>query len=335
MNTTIFVIFSFGLVWSSYSLLRAEEVKIPTLLTEGELMGLEAMAHSAEVPLHIVRDFTPAEEKEQVGLLLRFDKTPVLTQQTDKVLAEEKVRDDETQRITKQYLENIGMKDYVMPSTPVSLNADNVVKDSEKEFDAQKATSMANEEAPMVITSKDGLYFDAESGLLVYLRDIVVTDPRFNMTCDNQLKVYLERSPEKTVDKKKEKKPEQKTEETSVKKNDDESALKVPEAKNMNFSGIKRLAASGKVIITRRDEQGKLMCAKAETATYDGKTGEIILSGSGVKSLQEGDNLVETSGNGSYIRIYGNGSVYIKGKQVVTKLKNEKGAKSPLSSKKQ
>lgn len=179
---------------------------------------------------------------------------------------------------------------------------------------------------PMVIECQDGLYFDAAQGLLVYLKDVRLRDERFSMDCDNNLKVYMQR------DEAKAKKKQQNAEKAQAAPGEPGSELSLLQGGNidLNFSGVQRIVASGNVRLQGKDKSGKTMRAGAETATYSvkNKDAEVILSG-GKPYIEDGNNRIDVSGDGCYIRVYGDGSVFIKGNRVVTAIDNIKNQQKP------
>ena len=46
-----------------------------------------------------------------------------------------------------------------------------------------------------VINCTGGAYFDADAGVLVYLKNVTVKDPRYDMTGANELKIFFEKKP--------------------------------------------------------------------------------------------------------------------------------------------
>lgn len=151
------------------------------------------------------------------------------------------------------------------------------------------------------LTSDDGMYFDAEKGIIVYSKNIVVVHPQYKLNCDDELKVLLL---EKVADPTDPAAPVPAEEETDVKK-----------AKK--FSGIDKAIATGSVRITGKDKAGKIIVATAETATYDGVTGDMILKG-GSPSITHGDTKTRILSKDGYIKITSNMSIRIKGKHNTT-----------------
>lgn len=301
---------------------------VPLPLTNEEMAGherlVEPVSASQSVPELNDEERSLRElHLKPIGSLENLDKeTRDLNDKADK-------ESERVNALMKEFMDRSELPSGELLAVPIVAE----VKPAPKKDAVDNQDKTPGEEPPMVITSKDGMYFDSEAGLLVYLRDVVLTDPRFNLTCDNQLKIYLER------DNTKAKKADEKKAENSDKadKSDKEKegqGMKTPDTANLNFSGVKNIAASGNVVVTRKNESGQMMEARAEKATYDGKTGEIILSGGGKQSIKDGENLVETSGDGSYIRMYGNGSVRVVGKQTITKVRTSDEKGQPLKMKK-
>ena len=120
-----------------------------------------------------------------------------------------------------------------------------------------------------VIKCDGGMYFDAEAGILVYLKNVSVTDPRFTLSGADELKVFFE--------KKETKKPV-----PSDKKEDDKNkVMKKPEVSgpSANFGNVKKLIATGTVRLVQKSVAGKEPVeASGGILTYDVPKGEIIIS---------------------------------------------------------
>lgn len=296
---------------------------VPALMTDEERVAHERLADPIQVPARI-QNLTAQEESARELMLKPIESLEGLDRNTHELI-EQKAQDDEKQNSTmKEFLNRSGLPAEQLITAPVAQPnpADAPVKEESPSVEPAK-DDKTDDTQRMVINSQDGMYFDSEEGLMVYLRDVRVTDPRFNLRCDNQLKIYLERDKVKAAE------SEKKNSET-----EDKARLKTPDTSALNFSGIKSIAASGNVIVTRKGKDGKMMEARAERVTYDGKTGEIILSGGGKQSVQDGENLVEASGPGSYIRMYGNGDIRVVGKRTVTKVKTSDENGKPIKMKK-
>ena len=120
-----------------------------------------------------------------------------------------------------------------------------------------------------VIKCDGGMYFDAEAGILVYLKNVSVTDPRFTLSGADELKVFFEKKePKKPV--------------PADKKGDDKKeVVKKPEVSGpaANFGYVKKLIATGTVHLVQKSVAGKEPVeASGGILTYDVPKGEIIIS---------------------------------------------------------
>lgn len=113
------------------------------------------------------------------------------------------------------------------------------------------------------ILSDGGFYFDSEAGILVYLQNVRVSDPRFTLDGADELKIIFAKKPQTEKN-------------TQNKKNDDltgEFAAGVGD--------VERIIATGRVRFNQRQPQDGKPPVEASGAlfNYDIAKGEIILSG--------------------------------------------------------
>ena len=109
-----------------------------------------------------------------------------------------------------------------------------------------------------LITCDGGMYFDSDEGILVYLGNVKVTDPRISLSGAQQLKVFFEKKPEKKKAKKDDKKP----------------------GGMGNFGDVQKIIAEGAVRIDQKGVNGKEpIQASGRILTYNIPTGEIIIHG--------------------------------------------------------
>lgn len=145
------------------------------------------------------------------------------------------------------------------------------------------STEPAEEGAPLevapgpddtIIKCDGGMYFDAEAGVLVYLKNVSVADPRFTLTGADELKIFF--------DKKEPKKPAPSDKkDTDEKEGDRKKATKKPEASGptANFGDVKKLIATGTVRFVQKSVDGKEPIeASGGILTYNVPTKEIIIS---------------------------------------------------------
>lgn len=119
------------------------------------------------------------------------------------------------------------------------------------------------------ITCDGGMYFDPDEGVLVYLKNVVVNDPRFKLTAKDQLKIFFGKKP---VDEKKEKK---KVEAGTEKKEKFGGSIAG------NFDKPERIVATGAVLFEQKQTEGDQQPIKASGAifSYNIKDDQIIISG--------------------------------------------------------
>ena len=113
-----------------------------------------------------------------------------------------------------------------------------------------------------VINCDGGMYFDADEGLLVYLKNVTVADPRFTLDGANEIKVFFEKKPA--------------TPKTAPKPGD----KPVPGGLDVNLGDVERVVATGAVhLLQKPDAKNEAIEAAGAIFTYNVKTGEIVLSG--------------------------------------------------------
>lgn len=142
-----------------------------------------------------------------------------------------------------------------------------------------------------LITCEGGMYFDADEGVLVYLENVKVTDPRFNLTGAQQLKVFFEKKP--------------------VKK-DAEGKSKEPSGMG-NFGDVQKLVAEGAVLIDQKGVGEKdAVQASGHILTYNVPAGEIIIHG-GYPWVKQGAYFARAKEPSLTLRLLNDGSFSTKG----------------------
>ncbi len=116
-----------------------------------------------------------------------------------------------------------------------------------------------------LIKCENGMYFDAEEGVLVYLKNVTVTDPRFNLSGANELKVYFEK-----------KAADAGADEPEEEPGDGVDLGRV----GAGFGEVSRIVATGAVRILQKGvDGGEPIEASGAILSYDVKAGQIIISG--------------------------------------------------------
>lgn len=136
-----------------------------------------------------------------------------------------------------------------------------------------------------VINCTGGAYFDAEAGVLVYLKNVTVKDPRYDMTGADELKIFFEKKP---PEEKKEADPEPSVvdedqlppEATTSDKSADKKKSGVSGDMGAKFGDVERIVATGAVRIDQKPVDGKEpIKASGAIFTYNLKTDQMILRG--------------------------------------------------------
>lgn len=240
-------------------------------------------------PAHIVRDLNAEENAARETAVAPFDHHELdreLTATVERYASEER----EVENSMRSFF----------------IDAKVAVPVAEKKQAAARpeaAPSPANGADVTKVTCADGCYFDMEQGVVVFMRDVKVRGEDMSLDCDNELKIFALR------------------EESKKKKEPGKESKEGPELAqidfNFNMNKPRLITASGNVEVQLKDNKGELMGASGDKLTYNGITGETILTG-GNLSMTRGQNRVNVSGPDAFIRIYKDGNAYIKGKQVVS-----------------
>ncbi len=143
-----------------------------------------------------------------------------------------------------------------------------------------------------VVNCDGGMYFDADAGLFVYLKNVRVNDPRFALSGANELKIHLAKKPEPA---------DQKVE-------NDKRVF------GSGFGDVERVVATGAIRILQKQPQAGKEPIEASGAifTYHPKTGEIVLTG-GYPWVKQGANFMRAKDPQLSLRIQKNGSFVTQG----------------------
>ena len=147
-----------------------------------------------------------------------------------------------------------------------------------------------------LITCDGGMYFDADGGVFVYLKNVRVADPRFALSGASELKVFLGRKPEKSPEK-----PAASAEKPAI-------------GLGAKFGDVERIVATGAVrILQKQPEAGKEPVeASGAIFTYHPESGEIVLSG-GYPWVKQGTSFMRAKQPNLSLRIQKNGSFVTEG----------------------
>lgn len=161
--------------------------------------------------------------------------------------------------------------------------------------DREKAQPLQIKPSPddTVITCEGGMYFDAEEGVLVYLGNVRVTDPRFGLTGANELKIFFAKKTNTGAE------PEKNTSSIA--------------AAGADFGNVTRLVAEGTVVIDQKPIDGKdPIKASGRVLTYNVAAGEILIHG-GYPWVQQGAFFARAKQANLTLRLLTSGSFSTEG----------------------
>lgn len=133
-----------------------------------------------------------------------------------------------------------------------------------------------------VVRCDGGMYFDPDEGVFVYLKNVRVADPRFDMSGANELKIFLGKKEPKPAD-------------ASGSDKKDRKEKSGPAGK---FGEVERIVATGAIVIDQKGVDGKdPIKASGALFSYNVKQDQVILSGGFPWVVQGGIALRATQPN--------------------------------------
>jgi len=174
-----------------------------------------------------------------------------------------------------------------------------------------------------VITCDGGMYFDDDKGVLVYLKNVHVVDPRFDLSGANELKIFLEKkapeNPSDSAHNPGDKPAPEVTPKpgTTPAKPGDKPAPNDPLGGGFSakFGDVDHIVANGAVRFHQKQpEPGKEpIDASGSIFTYHANTGQIIISG-GYPWVQQGPTYMRAEQPNLNLRILKSGAFNTEGK---------------------
>ncbi len=140
--------------------------------------------------------------------------------------------------------------------------------------EAAKPLEIKPQPQDTVIQCEGGMYFDSDDGILVYMKNVTVTDPRFTLSGADELKVFFEKKPAKPAPAK----PAPAPAATTVDKSPASSGF--GGGIGSNFGAVERIVATGAVVIEQKGAPGKEpIKASGALFSYNLKADQIIIKG--------------------------------------------------------
>lgn len=157
------------------------------------------------------------------------------------------------------------------------------------------------------ITAATGAFLDPAAGILVFLKDVTIDDPRFKMTGADEVKAFFDKKPEPAKKSEDAKKPDAPKEgdkkDPKTPKDPNKKEKDSLELSSSSLGDLKRVIATGQLRITRPAAKpgDSPMNAYGRKLIYDPQAGELILMG-GSPWLQTNTNVFTVKGEEGYIR---------------------------------
>jgi len=208
--------------------------------------------------------------------------------------------------LSQTALTAIAIQDAPAPGAPPSPTPEGAIAAPSKPLEVKPGPK------DTVVSADDGMFFDAEKGILVYLKNVQLTSPDFDLSGANELKIFLGKKEEKKKPPVKEGAPAPEPVQDE-KKDDKKNAAPGILGAAGGFGDPEKIIATGAVKITQKAVGGKPpVVASAAVLTYDAKTGEIILNG-GYPWVQQGTTFMRAKEPNLYLRIKKDGSFVTEG----------------------
>ena len=148
------------------------------------------------------------------------------------------------------------------------------------------------------ITASGAAFFDSKESIGVFTDDVVVNDPQFHITCD-VLEVFMKKG---SVDGKPAAQPAPAVDPNAPRPLPGEG----PGSGGFKDSGVDKAIAKGrKVVIQKVSDTGEAQIGVCRHATYDGKTGDIILKD--WPQVQDGSRTVTATERSTVMTLKQNG----------------------------
>lgn len=144
-----------------------------------------------------------------------------------------------------------------------------------------------------VINSTGGMYFDPDAGILVYLKNVTVKDPRFDLSGADELKIFFTKKPAKEEKKAAPDKPKP-----------DKARDGFGGNVAVNFGDVEKIVATGAVLIDQKaTEPGKEpIRASGSIFTYNIKADQVLITG-GYPWVLQGKNYMRAKEPNLILRI--------------------------------
>jgi len=230
---------------------------------------------------------------------------------TSELIESGRIKSKEADDSVREFLAQAALTSISIADAPPAAPANDATSPDADHQAATKPLEVKPGPKDTLISADDGMFFDAEKGVLIYLKNVKLTSPDFDLSGANELKVFLGKKEEKK------KAPlrdgESGSEPVQDEKKDEKKATPGLFEATSGFGDPEKIIATGAVKITQKSVDGKPpVVASAAVLDYNAKTGEIILSG-GYPWVQQGATFLRAKEPNLYLRIQKDGSFVTEG----------------------
>lgn len=280
----------------------------PAILATGLIGAMLPLTASADGPTRL----TPEERATiQSDANLVGDGLKAAAAGVEAQIEADRIRSNGANDAIRGFLAQAALSTIAIEDAPVSAAKD-PGSSTEPTVAATKPLEVKPSPNDTLISADDGMFFDAENGLLVYLKNVRLTSPDFDLAGANELKVFLGKKEVKKKPPVKEGEPAPEPGKDE-KKDDKKAASPGILSASGGFGDPEKIVATGAVKITQKAVDGKPpVVASAAVLTYDAKSGEIILNG-GYPWVQQGATFMRAKEANLFLRIKKDGSFVTEG----------------------
>lgn len=218
-----------------------------------------------------------------------------LQQKSKKAILHSDERSAAADQKIQAFLKHSGQDKKLEQNIPTEPATGPVQADNQAEPD-KKTANKEKELSTIKIECDGGIYFDNEEGILAYLKNIRLDESNsdFKLRCSDELKILFDNSP----------KEEKKN--NAPKGSEPQKTEPIPEQKDSSFSelgDLQEIIATGSVKILGKNSDGQPFLASGNIASYNAKTGEMILKGGRPTLQQSANEYLQAGEDGQWIRI--------------------------------
>ena len=216
-------------------------------------------------------------------------------QKTEKAILHSDERSIAADQKIQTFLKRSGQDKTLEQNKPTEPAAELTQADDQPDT-YEKTANKEKELSTIKIKCDGGIYLDNEEGLLAYFKNIRLdqSNSDFKLRCSDELKIFFDNG------------PKEKKKNNARKGSEPQKTEQLPEQKDNSFSehgDLQEIIATGNVKIFGKNSDGQPFLASGNTASYDAKTGEMILKGGRPTLQQSASEYLQAVEDGQWIKM--------------------------------